>query len=146
MIMSSEFLPFCELKSIFFAWCFRSQWHMHNSTLCMYVDMIIYWTFSCFSWMQPFSPTPPSPFYFRTYKTSQDKTSQGQNVPKDKTSQVQNVPRDKMSQGTKRPTPISVITKFSKTHFVLENWPYMYGNGPHSCSQFMIGVLLVWGG
>ena len=75
-----------------------------------------------------------------------DKTSQGQNVPKDKTSQVQNVPRDKMSQGTKRPTPISVITKFSKTHFVLENWPYMYGNGPHSCSQFMIGVLLVWGG
>ena len=79
-------------------------------------------------------------------KTSQDKTSQGQNVLKDKTSQVQNVPRDKMSQGTKRPTPISVITKFSKTHFVLENWPYMYGNGPHSCSQFMIGVLLVWGG
>ena len=55
-----------------------------------------------------------------------------QNVPRDKTSQDktrsqgQNVPRDKTSQGTKCPT---LIAKFSKKHFVLENWPHMLGNG-----------------
>ena len=51
-----------------------------------------------------------------------DKTSQGKKRPKDKMSQGQNVLRDKTSQGTKRPT---LNTKFSKTHFVLENWPHM---------------------
>ena len=51
-------------------------------------------------------------------------------------------PRDKTSQGTKRPT---LITKFSKTNFVLENLPHMLGNGPHPCTQFMIGVFLFFG-
>ena len=70
-------------------------------------------------------------------KTSQDKTFQ------DIRSQGQNVPRDKTSQGTKRPT---LITKFSKTNFGLENWPKMLGNGRHPWTQFMIGVFLFWGG
>ena len=35
------------------------------------------------------------------YKTSQDKTSQGQNFPRDKTSQGTRRPWDKTSQGTK---------------------------------------------
>ena len=65
------------------------------------------------------------------------KMSQGKKVPRDKMSQGQNVPRDKTSQWTKLPT---LITKFSKTNFVLENWPHMLGNGP----QFMIGVFLFW--
>ena len=69
--------------------------------------------------------------------TSHDKRSQGKNTPRDKTSQRKNVPRDKTSQGRQRPT---LITKFSKTNFVLENWPHMLGNGP----QFMIGVFLFW--
>ena len=64
-------------------------------------------------------------------KMSQDKTSQGQNVPR------QNVP------GIKHPT---LITKFSKINFVLENWPHMFGHGPHPCTQFMIGVFLFWEG
>ena len=55
-------------------------------------------------------------------KTSQDVRSQGQNVLRDKTSHAE----------------------FSKTHFVLENWPHMLGNGPHLCNQFMIGVFLFW--
>ena len=80
------------------------------------------------------------PFNVRcTYKMSQDKTSQGKKVPRDKMSQGQNVPRDKTSQWTKLPT---LITKFSKTNFVLENWPHMLGNGSHPCTQFMIGVFL----
>ena len=81
-------------------------------------------------------------------KTSQDIRFQGQNVPREKTSLGQNVPgtklpRDKMSQGTKRP---ALIIKFSKTNFVLENWPHMLENGPHPCTQFMIGVFLFLGG
>ena len=58
------------------------------------------------------------------------------------------LPRDIRSQGhkvpgTKRPT---LLTKFSKTHFLLENWPQMLGNGTHPCIQFMIGLFLFWGG
>ena len=88
-------------------------------------------------------------------KTSQDKTSQdirskGQNVPRHKV-QGTNVPGDKMSQKTKRPRDKmsqdkTSHTEFSKTHFVLENWPHMLGNGPHPCNQFMIGVFLFWEG
>ena len=70
---------------------------------------------------------------------SRDKTSQGTKRPRNKTSQGHNVPRDKTSLGTKCPT---LITKFSKTNFVLENWPHMLGNGSHPCTQFMIGVFL----
>ena len=71
------------------------------------------------------------------------KMYQGQNVPR------QNVPRDKTSQGTKayqetkHPT---LIIKFSKANFVLKNWPHMLRNGPHPCTQFMIGVFLFWWG
>ena len=69
--------------------------------------------------------------------TSQDETSQ------DIRFQGQNVPRTKHPKGTKRPT---LITKFSKTNFVLKNWPHMLGNGPHPCTQFVIGVFLFWRG
>ena len=58
-------------------------------------------------------------------------------VPGTKRPKIQNV------QGTKRPT---LITKFSKTKVVLENWPHMLGNRPHPCTQFMVGVFLVLGG
>ena len=43
-------------------------------------------------------------------------TVQGKNIPGKKRL------KDKTSQGKKRPTLISM---FSKTHFVLENWPHM---------------------
>ena len=81
-------------------------------------------------------------------KTSQDIRSQGQNVLRTKCPNGQNVPgtkrpKNKMSQRTKRPT---LIIKFSKTNFVLEHWPHILGNGPHPCTQFMIGVFLFWGG
>ena len=29
---------------------------------------------------------------------------------------------------------------------MLENWPHLLGNGPHPCTQFMIGIFLFWGG
>ena len=68
-------------------------------------------------------------------KRPKDKTSQETKRPREKTSQRQNVPRENTSH-----------TEFSKTHFVLENWPHMLGNGPHPCNQFMIGVFLFWEG
>ena len=65
------------------------------------------------------------------HKVPGTKRPKGQNIPrtkqpKDKTSQGQNLPMDKRSQGTKCPI---LITKLSKTHFVLENWPHMLGKG-----------------
>ena len=65
-----------------------------------------------------------------TEKTSQGKQSHGIKRPTDKTSHGQNIP------WTKRPT---LITKFSKKHVVLENWPQPQ-------PQFMIGEFLFWGG
>ena len=92
-------------------------------------------------------------------KTSYDMRSQGQNVPRDKTSIGTKPPKDKTSQETKRPREKTSQrqnvprentshTEFSKTHFVLENWPHTLGNGspPHPCNQFMIGVFLFWQG
>ena len=82
------------------------------------------------------------------HKVPGTKHPKGKKVPgtkrhRDKTSQGQNVPRNKTYQGTKRPT---LITKFSKTNFVLENWPHMLGNGPQPSTQFVIRVFLFWGG
>ena len=95
------------------------------------------------------------------YKTSQGhkvprlkvpgtKRPMGQNVLWDKTSYGTKRPREKTSQGTKHPTLLYIITKFLITHFMLENSklaPYvrLHRYGPYPCTQFMIGLFLLWG-
>ena len=72
--------------------------------------------------------------------TNGAQTKRPKKRPRNKTSQGHNVPRDKTSLGTKCPT---LITKFSKTNFVLENWPHMLGNGTsvhpiYDCGMWML--------
>ena len=66
------------------------------------------------------------------------KRPQGQNVPRHKVPRTKR-PKGQNIPGAKRPT---LITKFSKANFVLENWPHVLGNGPPPCTPFMIGVFL----
>ena len=72
--------------------------------------------------------------------TNGAQTKRPKKRPRNKTSQGHNVPRDNTSLGTKCPT---LITKFSKTNFVLENWPHMLGNGTsvhpiYDCGMWML--------
>ena len=86
---------------------------------------------------------------YKTFKdkTSQDIRSQGPNVPSDKASQGQNVPRTKRPKGKNVPKGPTLITKFSKTNFVSENWPQMYTEYSILGNELnlWIGVILTMG-